>query len=107
MRKIYLSLLSFLFVFAATAQQTILIDPAGDGGFENGTTFPANGWTLVTGTATNKWWVGNFAAQSAGTKCAYISDNASGTTYNYSITAASVVYFYRDITFPAGETEII
>jgi len=39
--------------------QTLLIDPAGAGGFESGSTFPANGWTVVNGTPsqTNYWMV--------------------------------------------------
>lgn len=27
--------------------QTVLISPTGDGGFENGATFEANGWTVI------------------------------------------------------------
>src|SRR4030095_9854268 len=106
MRKIYLSLFTFLFFLVAKSQQTILIDPLGDGGFENGTTFPANGWTLITGSAVNKWYVGSVATPSAGTNSAYISNN-SGAAYAYTTTASSVAYFYRDITFPAGETDIV
>lgn len=88
-----------------SAQTTVLISPTGDGGFENGATFAANGWTLVNG-ATNQWFVGNVAAPSAGANSAYISDNAAGTTYNYNIGSASTVHFYRDVTFPAGQPNI-
>src|SRR4029453_13878176 len=66
----------------------------------------ANGWTLITGSAVNKWYVGSGATPSAGTNSAYISNN-SGAAYAYTTTASSVVYFYRDITFPAGETDIV
>ena len=86
MRKIYLSLLILVFVIPATAQQTILIDPLGDGGFENGNSFAANGWTVVNG-ATNQWFVGNLSTPSAGNNAAYISNNATGSTYNYTITS--------------------
>jgi hypothetical protein len=86
------------------SQTTVLIDPNGDGGFENGATFAANGWTVVNG-ATNQWFVGSVGVPSSGSNCAYISDNAAGATYNYS-TAASTVHFYRDVTFPAGQTFI-
>ncbi|MBK7938253.1 MAG: hypothetical protein IPJ82_14745 [Lewinellaceae bacterium] len=93
-----------LFQGQASAQTT-LISPTGDGGFENGATFADNGWTLVNG-ATNQWFVGSVATPSAGTNSAYISDNAGGATYNYINTSASTVHFYRDITFPAGQTNI-
>lgn len=93
-----------LSVFQSTAQ-TILIDPNGDGGFENGTSFSANGWTLVNGTGPNKWHIGNAGGAMAGTNKAYISDN-SGLTNTYSIDFPERVHFYRDITFPANETVI-
>lgn len=50
-----------LLVLSITVQgQTTLISPTGDGGFENGATFAANGWTVenYTGTNTNAWYVG-------------------------------------------------
>lgn len=95
--------------------QTTLISPTGDGGFESGSTFSANGWTVVNGTDSNQWFVGSTATASAGSNSAYISNNAAGTTYNYltstsassPATAGSVVHFYRDVTFPAGETNIL
>jgi|GEM_PF-1345367 len=90
----------------SNSQTVTLIDPAGDGGFENGSTFAANGWTLAAGVATNQWFVGNAAAPFAGSNCAYISDNGFGTTYSYNVTSASTVYFYRDIAFPATKTRI-
>lgn len=94
-----------LSLWQVQSQSTTLISPTGDGGFENGATFAANGWTLVNG-ATNQWFVGSVGTPSAGTNSAYISDNAAGTTYNYINTAASTVHFYRDVTFPAGQTNI-
>src|SRR5215212_7364969 len=101
MRKFYLSLFAFLFVFTAQSQ-TVLINPSGAGGFENGATFAANGWTLVNG-ATNQWFVGTVATPSAGTNSAYVSNDVAGATYNYNNGASSTVFFYRDISFPAGE----
>jgi hypothetical protein len=86
--------------------QTTLISPTGDGGFESGSTFTANGWTVVNG-ATNQWFVGSTATASAGNNSAYISDNTSGTTYNYSTSSSSTVHIYRDVTFPTGETNIV
>lgn len=88
------------------AQVTTLLDPNGDGGFENGSTFAANGWTLAQGGTTNSWFVGSVAIPMTGSNCAYISNNGFGTTYNYDVTSASTVYFYRDIAFPAGLTRI-
>lgn len=89
-------------LFCINTQAQILVDPAGDGGFESGTTFTANGWTVVNGSQTNQWYVGT-AAVFAGTRAAYIS-NTGGGTNNYDINASSVVHFYRDITIPANST---
>lgn len=90
--------------------QTTVINPTGDGGFENGATFAANGWTVVNGADTNKWYVGTAATPSSGSNSAYI-DSLNGTTYGYTRastpTASSTVHFYRDVTFPAGETNIV
>jgi hypothetical protein len=85
---------------------TLLVSPFGDGGFENGSTFAANGWTAVNGTATNKWFVGSVATPFAGANAAYISNDASGATHTYTNTSASTVHFYRDVTFPAGQSLI-
>ncbi|MEQ1744256.1 MAG: hypothetical protein ABMA02_02440 [Saprospiraceae bacterium] len=93
------------FIVGQASAQTTLISPTGDGGFENGSTFAANGWTLVNG-ATNQWFLGAVAPPSAGANCAYVSNDVAGATYNYDIVAASTVHFYRDITFPAGQTSI-
>lgn len=83
--------------------QTTLVNPAGDGGFETGATFAANGWTEVQigGGAANKWYVGT-VIPNAGARSAYISNNG-GTNNAYTITQARVQHFYRDITFPAGQ----
>ena len=61
--------------------QTVLISPTGNGGFESGTTFAANGWTVANAASGNSWAVGT-AAVSAGARGAYISNN-SGTSNNY------------------------
>lgn len=90
--------------------QTTLISPTGDGGFENGATFVANGWTEVNGAfngSNNNWFVGAVSTPSAGANAAYISNDAAGATYNYLVTDVSTVHFWRDITFPAGETNIV
>ncbi|MDR0502599.1 MAG: InlB B-repeat-containing protein [Treponema sp.] len=57
-------------------------------------------FTIVNGTQTNKWWVGTATAES-GAKSAYISNN-SGASNAYTITTASTVHMYRDVTFTAA-----
>jgi hypothetical protein len=97
------SIFMSLFILQTNAQ-TVLVSPTGDGGFENGSTFAANGWTVVNGTPTqpNAWYVGA-AGQNGGTNGAYISGDG-GATNSYDIVAPSVVHFYRDVTIPAGQT---
>lgn len=103
--KFYGRVLTFLlFVVSATVYgQTTLISPTGDGGFENGSTFAANGWTVVNHT-TNTWQLGAASTAFAGTNAAYVS-NDGGTTWAYTHTVQTS-HFYRDITVPAGETKI-
>ncbi len=103
-----------LFVAGFVAQasaQTVLISPTGDGGFENGTTFAANNWTVVNdASATANNWVLNTGATAGfgGVRAAYISNNSAGAppTFTYSTGTAYAVHLYRDITFPAGETNV-
>ena len=96
-------------LFASTQlyAQTTLISPTGDGGFENGTTFTANGWTLVNHSATtnNNWYVGAASTAAAGTNAAYVS-NDGGTTWAYSNTTASTAHFYRDVTVVPNHPKI-
>ncbi|HNW70773.1 MAG TPA: endonuclease [Bacteroidales bacterium] len=81
---------------------TSLISPSGVGGFENGNTFPLNGWTPVNGSF-NTWVVGTAAGIQSGTYAAYI-----GTASNYTGTSnISANHFYRDISIPAGSSNII
>jgi hypothetical protein len=79
-----------------------LISPIGDGGFETGNTFALNNWTVVNG-AYNKLYVGNTPVVYAGTNCAFSGSSISSWTGTGN---ASVNHFYRDITFPAGETNV-
>ncbi len=104
-KKNLLSIILVLFVSLQLKAQTVLISPTGDGGFENGTTFAANGWTEVNGAATNQWFVGTPSTPSAGTNAAFISNN-SGVGNLYTTSSSSTVHFYRDVTFPSGETTI-
>jgi len=61
-----------------------------------------NTFTLINGTPANKWWLGT-ATYYNGSKSLYISNNSSANAYTH---ATSVVHAYRDITFPADETDI-
>ncbi|MFM8371718.1 MAG: hypothetical protein ACKOCO_04990, partial [Bacteroidota bacterium] len=104
----FISLLTLaLFGAFRVVAQTTIISPTGDGGFESGTTLAANGWLTPTNTApANKFFAGTVGVPSAGTNCAYVSDSPAGATYNYNASSASTFLFYRDVTFPAGETDI-
>jgi len=100
------AVMSLLAMNVASAQTT-LISPTGDGGFDNGTTFTANGWTLVNHSATtnNNWYVGAVPVSAAGTNAAYVS-NDGGTTWAYSNSTASTAHFYRDVTVAANHPKI-
>jgi len=69
-----------------------------------------NSLTLVNGTGattqTNKWFRGG-ASSCNGSRALYISNNATGTTYNYNITATSLVHAYFNVVIPAGATAVI
>ncbi len=62
------------------------------------------GWSMSAGTQLNKWFVGN-ATNNGGQRSLYISNN-DGTTNDYTITQTSTVHVYRDITIPAGTTNV-
>lgn len=61
----------------------------------------ANDFTLLNGTATNKWFYGAVTGNTGSS--IYISDN-NGTANNYNTSSSSVVHAYRDITIPAGSS---
>ena len=57
-------------------------------------------WTLQNGAQANKWFIGTVAAAvNSGSKALYISDNASGTTYNYNNGSISYTWAYRTFNF--------
>ena len=87
--------------------QTTLIDPAGAGGFELGSTFAANGWTDAQSATGNKWYVGTYT-HTAGSRGVYVGTSASNNNYSkWGFSSASrIQHFYRDVSFPAGETDI-
>src|SRR6185436_9930860 len=98
------STLFFLLILSYAKAQTTLISPTGDGGFETGNSFALNGWTAVIAGQTNQWFCGNGATGFTGTRCAYVGTGSNNNNYNAN--AASVVHFYRDIVFPAGQQYI-
>ena len=103
MKSLLVATLSLLLQQAST--QTTLISPTGDGGFENGTTFAANGWSSDNGSGiTNTWQLGTVPTGFTN-RSAFVSADA-GTTWGYTNTSASVVHFWRDVTFPAGQSAI-
>ena len=61
--------------------------------------FSTSQWSFVNGTQTNKWFIGAAAGNPANGM--YVS-NDNGVTNAYTVSSASVVQAYRDITFPAG-----
>lgn len=104
-----LLVLTFLFVGVSNiqAQTSILINPATEGGFNSGTTFTDNGWT-VSNSANNPWVVGTGIGTSTGTisgSAAYVSSN-NGVSATYVPANNATNYFYRDITVPSGKTNI-
>lgn len=75
-----------------------------NGSFENGTSsFAANGWNVVNA-GTNKWFVGS-QSFCAGGKGAYVG-TATGNN-NYTNTTSQISHFYKDVTFPAGQSCIV
>ncbi|MHB9140963.1 MAG: beta strand repeat-containing protein [Paludibacter sp.] len=98
----FVSLILLLWIPNLANGQSILVSPSGDGGFETGTSFGANGWISVND-GSNYWVVGT-ATKYSGINAAYISNDGSNNTYTNSTNNTS--HFYRDITVPAGESNI-
>ena len=96
---VFVALFSFVFANA----QTTLISPTGDGGFETGATFAANGWSVSNGTS-NPWIVGPISDGLITGNAAFVSNN--GTTPAYDNTLSTSGYFWRDVTIPAGQSKI-
>jgi len=97
-----LTALMAVFSFGSFAQTDRI--PVADGNFSNGTTMAANGWN-VSNLASHSWVVGTGHGLAApfGGNAAYITD---GTTYTYTPSNNANVFFWRDVTVPAGETAI-
>ncbi|MFM7079898.1 MAG: hypothetical protein ACKOYC_08940, partial [Bacteroidota bacterium] len=96
---------TIVFTESALSQTTTIISSAGDGGFETATDFPGNGWTVVNGgNNTNRWFVGTAATGFTGARCAYVGTGSGNN--NYDINISTVIHFYRDITIPAGQSNV-
>ncbi len=87
---------------APTGNRRIIDPPTFDGTFSSGSTFGANGITVVND-ATNQWEVGGATGNPVNS--AYIS-NDGGTTNTYDNTVTTYSHFYFDYVFPVGETII-
>jgi hypothetical protein len=96
--------ITFSGLLSNSFSQTVLIDPSNVGGFELPGGFAGNGWTIANNAGGNQWVIGTtpigFTNNSA-----FISNDA-GVSNAYTNTTATVVHFYRDVTIPAGETNI-
>ena len=93
-----------IFLSICGSAQTTIVASSGDGGFESGTTFAANGWTTVN-SSTDAWALGNITSPGVdvGARSAFVSSTA-GTTWAYS-QISTVQHLYRDFTpTTAGET---
>jgi len=102
MKKLLLILTATLFLSGFVFSATTLIDPSTNGGFESGSDFTTNGWTVVNGT-TNMLYIGNAPVVYAGANCAF---SGTGSTTWAGAGSANVNHFYRSVGFPAGETTI-
>lgn len=96
--------------FTYSNEPVVLISATGDGGFENTITtgtqgFADNGWILVNGSETNRWFVSATGASGSGFG-AYVSSNG-GASNIYNSGVSSAAYFYRDIDFPPFTSTII
>lgn len=98
MKVLYTLPLVVLLLLATTGfAQTTIVDPTAEGGFEVTT-----GWSIVND-GENEWYsTANYLC--SGTRGAYIG--RSNANNNYRKNQTRVSHLYRDVTFPAGETDI-
>lgn len=105
MKKITL-LAVLAFSFSCFGQE-ILIDPAGAGGFELGPTWADNGWIVVNPNnedAKRKWMIGTGQPGYSGDRAAFIGNSETTVGNN---NGARKIHFYRQVTIPAGATNIV
>lgn len=99
-------LIAFLLNLTSYAQT--IISSTGDGGFETAGTLAGNNWTVANhgGGVRNRWFTGNPTDVGAtGSRAAYISSDG-GANYGYNNGRTSVSHFYRDVTIPAGVSQV-
>jgi hypothetical protein len=99
--------LLFLFValaFQASAQTDRI--PIAEGAFSNPGGFAGNNWSVSNGVSPNHQWIvssGHALGAPFSGDAAFVSNN--GTAYAYTVSSASSnIFFWRDVTVPAGET---
>ncbi len=85
-----------------SSAQSVLISPTGEGGMESGNTLAANGWTVVNDGPGNQW-VAGIGTFFAGSRGVYIGTPTLWTGAH----AHNVCHFYRDISIPAGSTNVL
>lgn len=90
----------------AGAQSTVLINPATDGGFSLGSSFADNGWT-VSNSSNNPWTIGTGVTSTSFVGNSVYPSSTGGANANYDNTAPCANYFWKDVTVPAGQTNII
>ncbi|TYA59705.1 T9SS sorting signal type C domain-containing protein [Formosa maritima] len=104
-------LLIFGLTYTSSFSQTILLDPLGDGGFDDSNDFAEMNWEVTSSTNPNRnQWVSNRGAIRGFTSrnCAYITDNTALAIppHRYTENPARATHLFRTITVPAFETEI-
>lgn len=104
MKNLFLTIATIFVAIVANSQTTVLIDSTSDGGFELPGGFAGNGWTEVNDNV-NQWFVGA-PGLNTGSNGAFIS-NDGGLTNAFTINQTQVSHFYRDVTFPAGQSIIV
>ncbi|PNQ73819.1 hypothetical protein C1T31_05670 [Hanstruepera neustonica] len=106
----FVLLVVFAFAINVSFGQTVLLSPTGGGGFES-LSFDNLGWRVTSDREeTYNQWVSNAGAEPGftGRGCAYITNNAGFAVppHKYTYSPARVAHIYRDISVPAGESEI-
>jgi hypothetical protein len=94
-----LVVVSFMFT-TKMFSQSLIIDPAADGGFEG-----SHGWTILNTTNVNKWIVGS-TTKSAGSMGAYISNDNSANAITNPQASNSRIYIYKDVVVPNNANSI-
>ena len=83
-----------IFVSLKIDAQTTIISPTGDGGFNNGSTFASNGWTVANqGVSPVKWAVGTAASGTSSVgSTTNLSASVTLTAANANIVVGQIVY---------------